>query len=128
MAPVIYTSAIPPVAIVNRSIFTHLFAASSADSTSVGGFPGSYPAFVDAPTGTIITRAQLKHLALSFAFGIRNYPTTNAKVGETILIYSPNNFHWPVVLFGSSTWLICVRELLYAHTISRRRVALHIGE
>ncbi|TFK44864.1 AMP binding protein [Crucibulum laeve] len=101
MTPKIYTSPFPSVPLVERSIFTHLFFSSSDDPNAVGGFPGSAPAFIDAPSGTTLSRAQLKQLALSVAYGLRNNAQTRAKRGDTVLIYSQNSLAWPVVLFGS---------------------------
>ncbi|TFK58423.1 acetyl-CoA synthetase-like protein, partial [Pluteus cervinus] len=128
MTPVIYHSSIPSVPIVSTSVYTHLFSASPNDPTSVGGYPGSSPAFIDAPSGTTLTRTQLKNLSLSFAFGIRNHPTTRANVGDTVLIYSQNSLHWPVVLFGCvAAGLRCTlansayntRELTYQYNDSK---------
>lgn len=101
MAPKIYTSPFADVPIVNRSIFTHLFLSDKPDS--IGGFPPSSPAFIDAPTGTTLTRGQVKQLALSLAFGIRNYRPCPVTRGDTALIFSPNSLAWPVVLFGLGT-------------------------
>ncbi|KAJ6609065.1 AMP binding protein [Mycena sp. CBHHK59/15] len=96
----IYTSGIPDVPVLSTSVFTQLF--SSRGTGDVGGFPGISPAFIDAATGTSITRAQLLNLSLSFGFGLRDHPSTraSAKRGDTVLIYSPNSMSWPVVLFG----------------------------
>ncbi|KAJ6478797.1 AMP binding protein [Mycena vitilis] len=101
MAPRIYTSSLPDVPIVSTSLFTKLFA--SRGHGDVGGFPGDWKAFIDAPSGASLTRAELKALALSFAYGLRNNPSTRpfVKRGETVLIFSPNSLAWPVVLHGS---------------------------
>lgn len=124
MAPRIYTSPFPDVPIVNMSIFTRLFASRSPDD--VGGFPGNWTAYVDAASGASLTRAELKKLALSFAYGLRNHPSTKpfAKRGDTALIFSPNSLAWPMVLFGSADHS---PDLLRALTSSRRcrRLALH---
>lgn len=97
----IYISPLESPPIPNTSVFTHVF--SSTKPQNVGDYPGSGPAFIDAATGTAITRSQLKHLALSLGYGLRNHPTTSpsAKRGDTLLIYSPNSLTWPVVLFGA---------------------------
>ncbi|KAJ6495728.1 AMP binding protein [Mycena vitilis] len=102
MAPKIYKSPLPDVPILSTSIFTRIFA-SRASGGDIGGFPGSLRAFVDAASGTSITRAQLLHLCLSFAYGLNHHPNTSrfAKRGDTVLIYSPNSLVWPVVLFGA---------------------------
>ena len=94
-----YNSLVPSVPLFAHSVFTHLF--SSAGPNDVGGFHASLPAFIDTVTGTTITRGQLKHLALSLAYGLQNHPVISAKRGETVLIYSQNSLAWPVVLFGS---------------------------
>ncbi|KAJ7665914.1 AMP binding protein [Mycena polygramma] len=101
MAPRIYTSSLPDVPIVSTSLFTKLFA--SHGPGDVGGFPGDWKAFIDAASGASLTRAELKALALSFAYGLRDNPNTRpfVKRGETILIFSPNSLAWPVVLHGS---------------------------
>ncbi|KAJ7665922.1 AMP binding protein [Mycena polygramma] len=100
MAPRIFTSDFPDAPIVSTSIFTRLFAARAPGD--IGGFPGSQTAFIDAATGTSLTRAELLSLSLSFGYGIRDHPTTApfAKRGATVLIYSPNSLAWLPVLFG----------------------------
>lgn len=99
MAPRIYTSPVSGVPIVEKSLFTHLF--SSPSDGIVGGFPSTTRAFVDANTGTTLTRGQLKHLALTMGFGLRDHPTIAARRNEVVLIYSQNSLNWPVALFGS---------------------------
>lgn len=101
MAPTIYTSPVPSVPVASRSIFTHLFSSPSNDPNTIGGCPASAAAFVDAASGTVITRGQLKLLALKLGYGICNHPTTASRRGDTVLIYSQNTLSWPVVLFGS---------------------------
>lgn len=97
MAPKIYKSPLVPPPLANHSVFTHLF---SLKGNTVGGYPSSAPAFIDAATGTTLTRGQLRQFALSLAYGIKKHPNTAVKRGETILIYSPNSLTWPIVLFG----------------------------
>ncbi|KAL0955979.1 hypothetical protein HGRIS_002158 [Hohenbuehelia grisea] len=99
MSPKVYKSLSPSVPLRSHSIFTHLFA--STHGSDVGGYAPSSPAFVDAPTGTTLTRGQLKHLALTFGYGLLNTPGLELQRGDTVLIYSPNSLAWPVVLFGS---------------------------
>ncbi|KAK0472310.1 AMP binding protein [Armillaria luteobubalina] len=94
----IYPSPDPSLPIVSRSIFTHLLA---QDGDLVGGHPASLPAFVDSASGTTITRAQLRSLALSLGYALQNHPRIGAKRGDTVLIYSPNSLAWPVAVFGS---------------------------
>ncbi|KAF8345975.1 AMP binding protein [Amanita rubescens] len=99
MAQRIYRSTVPSIPVVERSVYTHLFA--SSDPNLVGQFPGSTPAFIDAASGATITRADLKRLTLAFGYGIRNHPQTAASRGDTVLIYSINALYWPVVLLGA---------------------------
>ncbi|KAJ7895352.1 hypothetical protein B0H13DRAFT_2524144 [Mycena leptocephala] len=98
--PRIYTSDLPDTPIIHTSIFTRLFA--SQGPGDIGGYPESKTAFIDAATGTSITRAELLTLSLSFGYGIRDHPATApfATRGATMLIYSPNSLTWPVVLLG----------------------------
>lgn len=111
MAPQIYNSPYPSVPVVERSVYTHLFAADGDDPNLVGQFPGSTPAFIDAVSGSTITRADLKRLTLAFGYGIRNHPRTAAKRGDTILIYSANSLCWPVVLLGSGKLCFLIGNL-----------------
>ncbi|KAF8216681.1 AMP binding protein [Mycena galopus ATCC 62051] len=100
MAPRVYTSDISDVPIVNTSIFTRIFAPRGP--SDIGGFPAAKSAFIDGPTGTSLTRAQIMNLALSFGYGIQDHPITApfTRRGATALIYSSNSLAWPVVLFG----------------------------
>ncbi|KAJ6518960.1 hypothetical protein C8R45DRAFT_918056 [Mycena sanguinolenta] len=59
---------------LNTSIFTRLFAARAQGD--IGGFPETKIAFLDALTGTSLTRAELLHLSLSFGYGIKDHPIT----------------------------------------------------
>ncbi|KAL0581335.1 hypothetical protein V5O48_000711 [Marasmius crinis-equi] len=99
MSPRIYTPDSPPVHVPSSSIVTHLFSSPpDRPSDYVGRFPGNLPAFVDARTGTTLTRAQVKSLAFQFGYGLT---TIGAKRGDTMLMYSPNSLNWPVVTLGS---------------------------
>lgn len=103
MAPTIYTSPLPRPPLAHRSVFTHLFASTTGSADDVGGYPGAAPAFIDAASGTALTRGQLKRLALAFAYGLRTHPATRAHAGrgKTVMVYAPNGLAWPVVVFGS---------------------------
>ncbi|KAJ7697590.1 AMP binding protein [Mycena rosella] len=100
MSPRIYTSAYPSAPILNTSIFTRVFAPHGPEL--VGAFPRSMKAFIDSESGTFITRGQLHLLALSFAYGLREHPTTQpyARRGDTALILAANSLAWPVILHG----------------------------
>lgn len=99
MAPKIYTSPFADVALQRRSVFTHLFV--SQDPTLIGGYPASDVAYVDAPTGTSLTRAEVKALALQLGYTLRHHPDLGLRRGDTALIYSHNSLSWPIALFGS---------------------------
>ncbi|KAF8070775.1 AMP binding protein [Lyophyllum atratum] len=100
MPPRIYSSSVPSVPTYQRSIFTHLFA--SNDPSHVGKYAAAFPAFIDAATGTVLSRGQLKHAALSFAHGIRTHPRLVPQArGATLLLFSPNSIAFPVVLLGT---------------------------
>lgn len=103
MAPKIYTSPLPLPPLVHHSVFTHLFASTTGSPDDVGGYPSAATAFIDAASGTSMTRGQLKHWALSLAYGLKSHSTTarHAKRGDTVLIYSHNSLAWPVLVFGS---------------------------
>ncbi|KAJ7149875.1 AMP binding protein [Mycena crocata] len=129
----IYTSPLPDLPIHSISIFTRLFAPRSSAPGDIGGFLGTLPAFIDAPSGTTITRAQLLHLSLSFGNGILRSRSLNLARGDTVLIYSPNSLAWPVVLFGAvAAGLRCTlansaytsRELAFQYGNSGAKVVL----
>jgi hypothetical protein len=109
MPPKIYTSPLPSVPIPDTSIFTYLF--GSNNPAFVGPFPASQPAFIDASTGTTITRGRLKDLALQLGYGLQSI--FGAKRGDTILVYSHNSIHWPVVVFGASVYRLSVSLKLF---------------
>jgi 4-coumarate--CoA ligase len=91
MAPKIYQSTRPRVPVFERSLVTHFF--SRLDVA-----PRNQAAFVDAQTGTTITRGALRDLVLSFGYGLRQ--RKNIKKGETLMIYSPNCLAFPIVVLG----------------------------
>lgn len=123
--PKIYKSLLPPVPVVRHSVFTFLF----EQSTYYAHSP-SAPAFIDYATGKILTRGDVKHLALKLAWGLRNTiqlhdihstsspssssprPTTLSagtprqarhaplRRGDTVMFLSPNSLSWPIALFG----------------------------
>ncbi|KJA18782.1 hypothetical protein HYPSUDRAFT_144499 [Hypholoma sublateritium FD-334 SS-4] len=136
MAPRIYTSPLPRPPLAHRSVFTHLFASRAAAGTGsadgndsdVGGYPGAAPAFIDAATGTVLTRGQLKRLALAFAYGLRTHPATRAHAGrgKTVMVYAPNGLAWPVVVFGSvAAGLRCT---LANHSYTARELAFQYAD
>ncbi|KAH8817886.1 AMP binding protein [Flagelloscypha sp. PMI_526] len=97
--PTVYDSLAPSVEIPNCSIFSHLFKSSDGDQT-IGGYSGSLPGIIESESGTTLTRKQLKQKSLTFAYGLRNHPQLKLQRGETVLIFAPNSFAWPIVLYG----------------------------
>jgi len=97
----IYRSPIPDVFIPDESLFTFLF-----EGKLDREIPGTTPAFIDAPTGRSITRSELKAACLSLGWGLRNVFANELggvelNRGDTVMIFSPNSFAWPLALFGS---------------------------
>ncbi|KAG5642121.1 hypothetical protein DXG03_003592 [Asterophora parasitica] len=120
-----YTSPVAPVPVAASSVFTHLFA---ADGDTVGGFPGAAPAFVDAATGTTLSRAATRTLALRLAHGLVHH---GARRGDTVLLFSHNSLAWPVALFGAVAAGLRItlansaytpNELAYQYADSRARL------
>ncbi|KAK7444255.1 hypothetical protein VKT23_015265 [Stygiomarasmius scandens] len=135
MAPRIYTSPVPNLPIHEQSVFTRLLSQDSP--TSIGGQAATNVAFVDAATGAKITRGQLRSLALTFGYALRNHPKINAKRGDTILLYSPNSLAWPVLVFGSiAAGLKCTfansaytpQELVHQYGDSRAKMVMTTPE
>ena len=104
MSDVYLTSPHPNVPLFRRSIFTHLLGYSPDTPHLVGGFPAASPAFIDEATGTVLTRVALRSYALQFAYSLHNLPPPFVHPAQpnppTILIFSPNNIAWPVLLHG----------------------------
>lgn len=105
MSEVVLTSPYPKVPLFRRSIFTHLLGTTPDAPGLVGGFPATSPAFIDAATGTVLTRAAVRSYALQFAHSLHNLPAPLAHPAHptsppTILIFSPNNIVWPILLHG----------------------------
>ncbi|KAJ7594131.1 AMP binding protein [Mycena floridula] len=98
MTPQVYTSPWPPYQIVNRSIVTHIFSGSPQAATRI---PETSAAFIDAASGTTLTRSQFKLLVLALGHGLRAHPLLGANKGDTVLIFSPNSLAWPVLLYGA---------------------------
>jgi len=97
----IYRSPIPDVVIPNESLFTFLF-----EGKVDREIPSTTPAFIDAPTGRSVTRSELKAACLSLGWGLRNIFANELggvelTRGDTVMIFSPNSFAWPLALFGS---------------------------
>ena len=97
----VYRSPIPDIAIPEESLFSFLF-----EGKVDREIPGTIPAFADAPTGRTVTRSALKTACLSLGWGLRNVFASKLggveiARGDTVMIFSPNSFAWPLALFGS---------------------------
>ncbi|KAG1742529.1 AMP binding protein [Suillus lakei] len=101
MTDTIYTSSYPSVPICRRSIFTHILGVSPSSPGTVGSFPASSPAFIDALSGTTISRGTFRSYALQLAFSLHNLPSPLENRTKTVLIFSPNSITWPVMMFGA---------------------------
>ncbi|KAG5342590.1 hypothetical protein C0989_012094 [Termitomyces sp. Mn162] len=101
MTPKIYHSSLPPTPIDPSSVFTHLWGVSPANPGLVGSYPGHLKAYIDAETGTTLTRAQVRDWALRVGWALTSSNDLGARRGEVVMIFSPNSLSWPVVLFGS---------------------------
>ncbi|KAJ3844351.1 AMP binding protein [Lentinula raphanica] len=99
MAPRIFTSSYPSVPLLTRSIFTHLLSVDQ-NSGKIGGYPAQDAVFVDAYSGTSITRQNLRALSLKFGYGLRQDSRVKAKRGDVLLVYSPNSLAYPVYVLG----------------------------
>lgn len=61
----IYTSPWPRVQIPNSSVYSFLLPKNDPS------FDPSLPAFIDAPTGRVLSRGELRDTTLQVAFGLR---------------------------------------------------------
>ncbi|KAL4071324.1 hypothetical protein V8B97DRAFT_1962677 [Scleroderma yunnanense] len=107
MAGQIFTSPLPSVPLVRRSIFTHLLGISPDTPGLVGGFPAHSPAFIDAASGVSISRGSLRSYALQLAHSLHSLPKSlrrplSATARPTILVFSPNSIVWPIIFFGAA--------------------------
>ena len=89
-----YTSPFPNIQLASESLWTFLFQTTQHDP--------SLPAFIEAATGRVLSRADLRKLSLEFAHGIRTrLPQGNRLFrGDIAMIFSPNTLAWPIALFG----------------------------
>ena len=94
MPPIIYTSPSPKLEVASESLWTFIFRTAQHDP--------NLPAFLDAATGRALSRADLRHLSLELAHGIRTRlpPGNRLFRGDTAMIFSPNTIAWPIALLG----------------------------
>ncbi|KAH7906804.1 AMP binding protein [Hygrophoropsis aurantiaca] len=72
MSDVIHTSPYPALRLPRQSIFTYLLGLDPASPGKIGGYSGAAIAFVDAATGTTLTREALRSYALQFAHSLNS--------------------------------------------------------
>ena len=113
--PLIYHSDIPDVAIPEQSIFTAVFNKS---------FDLRLPAYVDAPTGYTLSRADVRNHSLQLAWGMRNI--LGQKRGSTIVIFSPNSIIWPALLLGAIAAGLRITTINSAYTPSELSYQLEV--
>ncbi|KZT25992.1 AMP binding protein [Neolentinus lepideus HHB14362 ss-1] len=92
----IYTSPYPAPALPKCSAFTYIFSGSDFECTE------HKTAFIDTVTGRTISRGDFKALCLQWGYGLRNeFSGLKVKRGDTVMIFSPNSFAFPLLLHGS---------------------------
>lgn len=94
MPSTIYTSPSPTFYLASESLWTFIFHTTQH-------YP-DLPAFIEAATGRVLSRAELRDLSLEFAHGIRTRLPQDSRLfrGDTAMIFSPNSFAWPIALLG----------------------------
>lgn len=111
----IYHSPVPDVAIPKQSIFTQVFS---------NRFDPRLPAYIDAPTGHTLSRADVHMQSLQFAWGMKNI--LNQRRGSTMAIISPNSMTWPIVLLGGIAAGMRITTVNSAYTPSELRHQLEV--
>ncbi len=120
-----YTSPIPALQLVSESLWTFLCQTTQHDP--------NLPAFIEAASGRVLSRADLCKLSLEFAYGIRTHLPQGNRLfrGDTAMIFSPNSLAWPIALFGLlaggvrstlANSAYTPAELAFQYTDSRARV------
>ena len=94
MPSTIYTSPSPGFHLASESLWTFLFHTTQH-------YP-NLPAFIEAATGRVLSRADIRNLSLEFAHGIRTRLPQDSRLfrGDTAMIFSPNSFAWPIAVLG----------------------------
>ena len=126
----ILTSSYPKVSLHTRSIVTHIF--------DTPQFNINLPAFIDAASGTTLSRLSLQRLSLAFAHGLLHHNSLHPlNRGDVLMIFSPNSLHWPVLLLGTiaagiratlANSAYTARELAYQWRDSRASVVCVTNE
>ena len=129
----IYTSPYPTKPFPDESLFTFLFETNFTEHLP------TVAALIDATTGQIVTREELKSASLALGHGLRAEYAKMGGVplgrGDVVMILSPNTVTFPVAMMGAIAAGICVslaspaytpRELQYQWTDSAVRL-LHLS-
>jgi 4-coumarate--CoA ligase len=122
----VYHSPYPNITLPRLSVWTFCFDARGHDP--------SLSAYIDAPTGRTLSRAQARSLTLELAYGLRNLMPAGQRVkrGDTVLIFSPNSLAWVLAAYGviangarltPANGGYTARELLHQYVDSGARVA-----
>ena len=87
MAPRIYTSRFPPTERPEQSVYSYVLPSAEDDPHLA-----KKPQFIDAATGLVLTRGELRTKTLEFAYGLRNvlharYGGPRLGRGDTILVF-----------------------------------------
>jgi 4-coumarate--CoA ligase len=105
-AMTIYKSSYPNVPVVEQNVFELLLHIDPSKPELIGGFPADSTTFIDAQTGTTLTRASLRSYATTLAYALRThsfFPQHQPlNRGDTIMIFSPNTLTWPVLLYAAT--------------------------
>ncbi|KAF8586536.1 AMP binding protein [Ramaria rubella] len=112
--PRIYSSPFPEIYFPECSIFTHVF---SHD------YDAQLPAFIDAPTGKTLSRADVCAQSLQCAWSLKN--TLHQKRGDTMAIMSPNSIAWPIVFLGGIAAGLRITTINSAYTPRELEHQLH---
>ncbi|KAF8578939.1 AMP binding protein [Ramaria rubella] len=92
---VVYPSTFPPVSLPRNSVYTHLIAPNH--------FAQDFPAFIDATTDHVVTRAVVKEQSEKLALGLRNLHRIGGvepKRGSTATVISHNTVLYPIVMLA----------------------------
>ncbi|KAF8586519.1 acetyl-CoA synthetase-like protein [Ramaria rubella] len=112
--PRIYYSDSPDIPLPEHSIFTQTF---SHDHDA------QLPAYIDAPTGKTLSRADVHTQSLQLAWALKNI--LGQGHGDTMAIFSPNSLAWPIILLGGIAAGLRITTVNSAYTPSELQYQLH---
>ena len=110
----IYTSPYPSLSFPRESLYTFL------PETRWNDHLATTAAFIDGSTANVVTRAELKQLTLSLAYGLRSEFSrlggVSLRRGDVVMIFSPNNLAFPISLMGGIAAGLCMSLASAAYT------------